>query len=78
MGGINTGLLNIAAQLAIVVDSVAALCFIGVGFGYMLARGNPRGQGQAFAWAMDILKGMIFVTGAVVITQFLLGNLHFS
>lgn len=78
MGGINTGLLNIAAGIALTVEGVGALCLVGCGLYYMMARGNPRGQGQAFSWLLDVGKGMLLVTGAVAITQFLLGNLKFS
>jgi hypothetical protein len=78
VSGINSGLLNIAADLAKTAEGVGVLCLIGCGLYYMMARGNPRGQGQAFSWLMDVGKGFILTTGSVVITQFMLGNLHFS
>lgn len=78
MGGIESGLLTIAAQLALLAEGIGAMCLVGCGFYYMTARGNPRGQAQAFSWLTDVGKGMILVTGAVAITQFLQGNLHFG
>jgi hypothetical protein len=78
MGGVETGLLTIAAGLELLAEGIGALCLVGCGFYYMMARGNPRGQGQAFSWLVDVGKGMILVTGAVAVTQFLLGALKFS
>jgi hypothetical protein len=51
---------------------------IGVGFYYVTARGNPRGQQTAFTWLVDIGKGLAIGLGATGITQMLTGNLHFG
>ena len=78
MAGLNAGLIAIASQLALLFDGVCVLCMIGVGFYYVTARGNPRGQQTAFTWLVDIGKGLAIGLGATGITQMLTGNLHFG
>jgi hypothetical protein len=75
---LDKGLLDIATKLALLADGVAVLCIIGCGFYYMMARGNPRGQGQAWSWLVDVGKGAALVLGATAVAKLLTDNLKFG
>lgn len=78
MPALVTGLAGIVADLTTVAEVVGALCLSGAGFFYMTARGNPRGQENAWQWITSIGKGLLLNGGAMGISSWLAGRLTFS